>query len=99
MPAEQESPNSRTLKDEARDLVERLSPDATWDDLMHQIYVRKALESGIADSDAGRTLDVGEVRCRFSLPEREFDGPARPSRSLSRSTTTWRAIQQSTRCG
>lgn len=58
----------RQVKDEARQLVDRLAPDATWDDLMYQIYVRQAVESGLADSEAGRTLDVREVRARFGLP-------------------------------
>ena len=41
--------------------------DATWDDLMYRIYVRQAIEAGIKDSDAGRTIDVKEVRARFGL--------------------------------
>jgi predicted transcriptional regulator len=30
--------------------------------------VRQAIEAGIKDSDAGRTIDVEEVRKRFDLP-------------------------------
>ena len=56
------------VKDEARRLVERLSSDATWEDLMYEIYVRQAVESGLADSRAGRTLDVKQVREKFGLP-------------------------------
>jgi hypothetical protein len=41
-------------KDEAHELVDRMPPDATRDDLMQEIYVRKALEKGMADSRAGR---------------------------------------------
>lgn len=55
------------VKAQARLLVESLSPDATWDDLMQQIYVRQAVEAGLADSSAGRTVDVHEVRRRFGL--------------------------------
>jgi predicted transcriptional regulator len=56
-----------SIKEEARRLVERLPESATWDDLMHEIYVRKAIESGLADSEAGRTTPVEEVRRRFGL--------------------------------
>lgn len=56
-----------SIKEEARRLVERLPESATWDDLMHEIYVRKAVESGLADSEAGRTTPVEEVRKRFGL--------------------------------
>ncbi len=57
------------IKDEARRLVESLPDEATWDDLMHEIYVRQAIESGFADSQAGRTTDVEELRSRFGLPK------------------------------
>jgi hypothetical protein len=55
------------IKQEARRLVEQLPEDATWDDLMHEIYVRQAIEAGLQDSQAGRTLDVKKVRARFGL--------------------------------
>lgn len=60
-----EMPN---VKQEAQHPVDSLPDDATWDDLMYTIYVRQAVESGLEDSDAGRVLDVGEVRARFGLP-------------------------------
>ncbi len=56
------------IKEEARQLLKNLPEKATWDDLMYQIYVRQAIEAGMKDSDAGRTLDVKEVRKRFGLP-------------------------------
>lgn len=34
-----------SIKEEARRLLERLPEDATRDDLMHEIYVRKAVEA------------------------------------------------------
>ncbi len=57
------------IKDEARRLVEKLPENSTWDDLMHEIYVRQAIEAGLADSRAGRTTDVEQLRSRFGLPE------------------------------
>ena len=56
------------IKQEAHRLIDELPEDATWEDLMHSIYVRQAIERGLQDSDAGRTLDVKEVRARFGLP-------------------------------
>jgi len=55
------------IKQEAQRLVEQLPENATWDDLMYEIYVRQAIEAGLADSAAGRTLDVKEVRTKFGL--------------------------------
>ena len=56
------------IKEEARRLLERLPEDLTWDDLMHEIYVRQSIEAGVADSKAGKTIDVAKVRERFGLP-------------------------------
>jgi hypothetical protein len=55
------------LKDEARRLIERLPDDATWDDLMHEIYVRQALEAGLEDSRAGKLTSVEDVRSKSGL--------------------------------
>jgi predicted transcriptional regulator len=55
------------IKHEAQRLVENLPENATWDDLMYQIYVRQAIEAGLADSEAGRIRDVQEVREKFGL--------------------------------
>ena len=58
-----------SIKHEAGRILNSLPDNATWDDLMEQIYVRQTIEAGIRDSDAGRTLDVKEVRKRFGLTE------------------------------
>ena len=55
------------VKDEARRLVEELPDDASWDDLMYKIYVRQSIEAGLRDSEAGRTMNVKEVRAKFGL--------------------------------
>ena len=57
------------LKEEDRRLIDELPQNSTWDDLMHKIYVRQAIEAGLADSEAGRTTDIGDVRARFKLPK------------------------------
>jgi hypothetical protein len=55
------------IKEEARRLVEQLPENFTWDDLMHEIYVRQSIEKGLADSKAGRTTSVEEVRGKFGI--------------------------------
>jgi predicted transcriptional regulator len=56
------------IKQEAQRLIEQLPAGATWDDLRYEIYVRQAIEAGLADSATGRTLNVKEVRAKFGLP-------------------------------
>ena len=50
------------IKEEALRLVNELPEESNWDDLMYEIYVRQAVEEGLRDSEAGRTIDVREVR-------------------------------------
>jgi hypothetical protein len=56
-------------KDEAHKLVDHLPKNATWEDLIREIYVREAVERGLADVKAGRTKAVKEVRAKYGLPE------------------------------
>ena len=60
--------SSNSVKSEARRLVEQLPDDATWDDLMYEIYVRQAVEAGLQDAREGRTIPASEVRREFGLP-------------------------------
>ena len=59
---------SQSIKHEAQRMVQELPDEANWDDLMQKIYVRQAIEAGLRDSEAGRTMDVREIRERFGLP-------------------------------
>lgn len=54
-------------KDQAHMLVDKMPDNATWDDLMHEIYIRETIEQGLSDSKAGRTTDVREVRSKYGL--------------------------------
>ena len=55
------------IKEKARKLLDTLPDGSSWDDLMHEIYVRQSIESGLADSEAGRTKDVNDVREKYGL--------------------------------
>lgn len=57
------------VKEDARKIVDDLKEDSTWDDLMQKIYIRQAIEAGLADSKAGRTTDVHDIRKTFGLSE------------------------------
>ncbi len=53
-------------KNQAHTLVDKMPADATWDDLIHEIYVREVIERGLADSNAGRTANVKDVRAKYN---------------------------------
>lgn len=53
----------------AHELVDRLPECTTWADLLYAVYVQDAVESGMVDSEAGRTVSVEEVRAKFGLSD------------------------------
>ena len=54
-------------KDQAHKLIDNMPENSSWDGLMHKIYVREIIEEGLADSEAGRTKSVQEVRKEYDL--------------------------------
>ncbi len=60
---------AESIKNEAHRLVDQLPDSASWDELMEQIWIRQSIEAGIADSEAGRTTSVEEIRDSYGLPE------------------------------
>ena len=56
-----------TTKDQARELLESLPDSATWDDIVYELAVRRSVELGIADADAGRLTDAAVVRRELRL--------------------------------
>jgi predicted transcriptional regulator len=60
---------TKDLKAAVLELVDDLSSDAAWEDVMYSVYVREAIEAGRKDAAEGRLVDLAEVRRRFGLPE------------------------------
>ncbi len=58
-----------SVKEGARRLVERLSDDATWEDLQYQIYFRQSVDAGLKASEEGRIVSHEEARRRFGLDQ------------------------------
>jgi predicted transcriptional regulator len=54
------------VKDIARDVVEHLSEDATWDDLEYSLYVRRKIARGEADIAAGRVVSHDDIKQRLA---------------------------------
>ena len=45
-----------TAKEAARQIIEHLPDQATWNDIMYELYVKQKMEEGLADIEAGRTI-------------------------------------------
>ena len=60
--------HTTNIKEQARKIIDELPETATWEDLIYRLYAREAIEAEIADADAGRVVDVSEVRAEYGLP-------------------------------
>jgi hypothetical protein len=54
------------VKEEARHLIERMPDDATWDDLMYEIYVQQKVAQGQQAAVEGRLIPHREARKRVA---------------------------------
>ena len=57
-----------TIKQEALKLLDELPDDANWDDIVYELAVRRSIELGLADADAGRISTAADVRRQLRLP-------------------------------
>ncbi len=60
--------DAESLKPAAHELVDRLPDDASWEDLMYQIYVRAAIDGGLQDAEAGRLVTHEDAVRRLRRP-------------------------------
>ncbi len=54
-----------TAKEAARQIIEHLPEQATWDDIMYEFYVKQKIEAGLKASDEGRTVPHEEAKQRL----------------------------------
>ena len=56
-----------SAKEEAINLITRLPDEASWDDIMYEMYVKKKIALGIKAADEGRVVPHEEVKRMFSV--------------------------------
>jgi predicted transcriptional regulator len=59
----------QTPKQLAHELIDELPDSASWDEVMYKLAVRRSIERGLQDADAGRVTDVRDIRKEYGLPE------------------------------
>ncbi len=59
--------SSAIMKKKAKSIIDKMPDNFTWDDLMHEIYVRQTIEAGLNDSKSGKTKDVNDIRKKYRL--------------------------------
>lgn len=58
-----------SFKQQAHALIDQLPDTASWDDVVYKMAMRRSIERGLADADAGRLTNVEDLRREFGLPE------------------------------
>jgi predicted transcriptional regulator len=58
-----------TAKDEAIKTISRLPEEASWDEIMYKIYVKRKIDEGLKAAEEGRTISHEEVKELFGLNE------------------------------
>jgi len=56
----------KTAKEQAIDSISRLPGDATWEDMIYCLYVRRKIEEGIKAAKEARVVTHDEVRKIFA---------------------------------
>jgi len=51
----------------ARELIDKLPDDATWDDVVYEMVVRREIETGLVDSETNRITPVEDIAKEFGL--------------------------------
>jgi predicted transcriptional regulator len=52
----------QTAKQAARQIIELLPEQASWDDIMYELYVKQKIENGIKAVEEGRVLSHDEAK-------------------------------------
>jgi predicted transcriptional regulator len=55
----------QTAKQAAKQIIDQVSDQASWDDIMYELYVKEKIEEGLADIKAGRTIPHEQVKAEL----------------------------------
>ena len=56
-----------SIREEVHKLADKLPPDADWNDVMYEVYVRQKIAEGLRDGEEGRVVGHEEVKKRFDI--------------------------------
>ncbi len=56
------------VRESAKQVLESLSDQCTWDDLLYELYVRQKIDQGLNDLENGRVIPHEEVRRMMLTP-------------------------------
>ena len=60
----------QSAKASARSAIDRLSDQATWEDIMYELYVKQKIGAGLKAVEEGRTIPHEEMKRRLLAKKR-----------------------------
>ncbi len=57
-----------SVKERAKQIIDALPEQATWDDIMYELYVKQKIEAGLRAVEDGRTVPQEQVRATLDRP-------------------------------
>ncbi len=54
-----------SAKEAVRRIIKQLPEQATWDDIMYELYVKQKIEEGLKAAEEGRTISHEEAKRRL----------------------------------
>jgi hypothetical protein len=58
---------AQDIKQAAHQLIDQLPENTTWDDVLYKLAVRRSIEMGLSESEAGNVVSTETVRAKFGL--------------------------------
>ncbi|MCP5141580.1 MAG: hypothetical protein H6926_06265 [Chromatiales bacterium] len=55
----------QTAKQAAREVIDHMSDQASWDDIMYELFVKQKIEAGLADIEAGKVVPHDQIKEEF----------------------------------
>jgi hypothetical protein len=59
--------SSVDIKQTAHQLIDQLPEGCSWNDAIYEMVVRREIELGLKDNEAGRTSAVEDIRKEYGL--------------------------------
>jgi predicted transcriptional regulator len=53
------------VKQEAKNLIDKLPDNVTWDDIMYEMYVKKKIAAGLKAAEEGRVVSHEDAKKRL----------------------------------
>jgi predicted transcriptional regulator len=57
--------NMQTAKQAAKQIIDHVSDQATWDDIMYELYVKQKIEKGLSAVEEGRVISNEDAKKRL----------------------------------